>query len=302
MYVPLMAFEKYFPPKVRAFIPTTSHEFLIPSEWNTVMSLLKVTSPLKIATRVLPGAHYLSLGYTFVVFHQIVGKLGNFLKSVAIASQASLASSLKSYVLKRKSLLERQNGILSYLSMSVDPRFKLAYIHNPIKKKQITKLSSDYISATYLSSLPCISMPDMKRKRAQDVSLHDYLLSAGTTEGPNKTLEEELTRWFSGPTVFLGENDDVFNWWLTKCTHFRRISLAAKESLAIPSGSVPSERAFSAAGRLVTPFRTSLSHDSIQAQICLSSWFEEIELFSKDMNQEVDDTDTSYDIVDHESD
>jgi hypothetical protein len=65
-------------------------------------------------------------------------------------------------------------------------------------------------------------------------------------------------RWFSTPTVFLDDDDDAFAWWVTNYTHFRRAALAAKDFLPIPRDSVPFERAFSAAGRLVTLFRISV--------------------------------------------
>ncbi len=115
-------------------------------------------------------------------------------------------------------------------------------------------------------------------------------------------IDDELTRWFSSSTIFLGEDDDVFSWWAKNCNHFRRISLAAKDFLATPSGSVPSERAFSAAGRLVTSFCTSLSHDSIQAHVCLSSWFQEDGIAFKEVGEEMDVSDVSYDVVDHDDD
>ncbi len=97
--------------------------------------------------------------------------------------------------------------------------------------------------------------------------------SVGTTKCPNKTADEELDRWFSSLTVFFSDDDNVFEWWAKNSTHFKRVALAARDFLAIPGGSIPSERAFSAAKRLLTQFQTSLSHYLIQAHVCLSSWF-----------------------------
>ncbi len=75
------------------------------------------------------------------------------------------------------------------------------------------------------------------------------------------------------------------------------IALAVRDFLAIPSGSVSSERAFSTAGRLVTPLCTSLSHDSIQAHVCLSSWFEDNNVAVDNVNEDIEATDSCYDIV-----
>jgi hypothetical protein len=212
MQTPLLVFERACSPTIKAFISTASHEFLTEYEWDMIMSLLKVLSPLEVATRVLSGVQYPSLGCTFVGFHQVIQKLDDFLHSVIVPTHASLALALKTHILQRKNELQHFNGTLSFLSMSVDPRFKLAYVQDPIKEEQIKGQLFDHIAVTYPDSLSCISKPDKKRRRAQNVSLHDFLPSVETSEGPNETLEEELTRRFSSPTVFIGADNDVFSW------------------------------------------------------------------------------------------
>ncbi len=72
----------------------------------------------------------------------------------------------------------------------------------------------------------------------------------------------------------------------------------SKGFFAIPGGSIPSERAFSTARRLVTPFRTSLSRDTYQALVCLSSWFNDDNIAVDDVNEDMEATDSCHDIVD----
>ncbi len=96
------------------------------------MSLLIVLSPLEVVTRVFSGVRYPSLSCTFIVFHQVIQKLDNFLHSVTVPSHADLALALKTHVLQRKNELQHFNGTLSFLSMSVDQRLKLAYVWETI--------------------------------------------------------------------------------------------------------------------------------------------------------------------------
>ncbi len=84
--------------------------------------------------------------------------------------------------------------------------------------------------------------------------MHEYLPFVKTTEGPNETFEQEVARGFSNYTVFVNDDINVFDWWATNHTHFRRIALAAKYFLAITGGSVPRDIAFSTAETLVTLF------------------------------------------------
>ncbi len=43
----------------------------------------------------------------------------------------------------------------------------------------------------------------MKRKRAQDIKMYEFLPLVKTTEGPNEALKDEVARKFSTPTDFL---------------------------------------------------------------------------------------------------
>jgi hypothetical protein len=85
MQCPLQVFERNCSPLHRIFIPTATQDFLTNSEWDTILSFLKVISPLEIATRVLSSVNYPSLGFTFIVFHQILQNLDDFLTSSLIS-------------------------------------------------------------------------------------------------------------------------------------------------------------------------------------------------------------------------
>ena len=50
------------------------------------------------------------------------------------------------------------------------------------------------------------------------------------------------------------------------------LSLLAKDVLAIPASTVPSESAFSTGGRIIDPLRCSLSTSTVEALICMQSW------------------------------
>ena len=50
------------------------------------------------------------------------------------------------------------------------------------------------------------------------------------------------------------------------------LSLLAKDVLAVPAFTVPSESAFSIDGRIIDLLRCSLSTDTVEALICSQSW------------------------------
>jgi hypothetical protein len=134
------------------------------------MSLLSVLSSLEIATRVLSGVSYPSLSITFIVFHQIVQMLDEFLISSLVSSYHQVATNLKTFVLQRQKDLQNSNSTLSYLSMSIDLKFKLAYAKDNIEEEKIKKNLLDYITFTYPSSICSISIHHKKKKKEHKIS------------------------------------------------------------------------------------------------------------------------------------
>lgn len=73
------------------------------------------------------------------------------------------------------------------------------------------------------------------------------------------------------------EEDEKCNpltWWKKNNLAYPNIAKLAKQYLACPCSSVPSERLFSAAGNIVSKKRASLSRDTADMLVCLSSWLD----------------------------
>lgn len=64
----------------------------------------------------------------------------------------------------------------------------------------------------------------------------------------------------------------------------------AKDILAIPSSTVASENAFSLGGRVVDPFRASLTPKTVEALVCTSDWIrgEEVELYKEPTDDQLE--------------
>ncbi|KAL5563222.1 hypothetical protein UlMin_032969 [Ulmus minor] len=70
------------------------------------------------------------------------------------------------------------------------------------------------------------------------------------------------------------ELDDYLNdlWWKINGNRYKIVSQMAKDVLAIQVSTVASEFAFSTGGRILDPFRSSLSPKMVQALICGKNW------------------------------
>lgn len=70
---------------------------------------------------------------------------------------------------------------------------------------------------------------------------------------------------------------DPIIWWKNHCCEFPTLSLMARDFLAIPATSAPSERVFSTCGLIITKKRNRMAPELLDALVCLQQW-NEIEL------------------------
>ena len=69
-----------------------------------------------------------------------------------------------------------------------------------------------------------------------------------------------------------GELHDILAWWKVNSSRFPVLSHLARDVLAIPISTVASESAFSTGGRILDPFRSSLTPFMVQALVCTQDW------------------------------
>lgn len=74
------------------------------------------------------------------------------------------------------------------------------------------------------------------------------------------------------PTCDGDETFSVLHWWKSNCTKYRILSTIVKDVFAIPVSTVASKFAFSTEGRIIDPFRSSLTPEMVEALVCTQKW------------------------------
>jgi len=88
----------------------------------------------------------------------------------------------------------------------------------------------------------------------------------------NRTTEmDEFQTYILSPTY--NEDVDPLEWWKINENQYPRLSKMARDFLAIPSTSVPSEQCFSISKNLITNQRNRLAGKTVRACMCLKSWW-----------------------------
>jgi hAT family C-terminal dimerisation region len=89
---------------------------------------------------------------------------------------------------------------------------------------------------------------------------------------PQNTIDydAEYTKWMKQPPV--KRETDILRYWASKEYEFPTIARIARDHLAIPATSAPSECVFSSGSDIVTKKRNRLGGDSIRRLLCLRDW------------------------------
>ncbi|XP_022899313.1 zinc finger BED domain-containing protein RICESLEEPER 2-like [Olea europaea var. sylvestris] len=164
--------------------------------------------------------------------------------------------------------LEKFNQLL-FIATILDPRCKL----------ELLKVGL-YECYKEMMTPPLVSPKDATQPRSQS--------ALQTTLGTSKPVpsifrarlmqetqveKNDLVDYLNDRCEDLTNDDfDILNWWKLNENKFKIVSQIAKDVLAIQISTVAPESAFSTSGRILDPFRSSLSAKMVEAVICTKNW------------------------------
>ena len=73
---------------------------------------------------------------------------------------------------------------------------------------------------------------------------------------------------------------EILGWWKANSNRYQVLSKLARDVLAVPVSTVASMSAFSTGGRILNPFRSSLSPLMVQNLVCAQDWLQALVLIS----------------------
>jgi len=91
-------------------------------------------------------------------------------------------------------------------------------------------------------------------------------------EESNSECMSEVDRYFLDGCEASTNEFDILLWWKVNAPKYPILAEIARDILAIPISTVASESAFSNGGRILDPFRSSLSPLTVEALVCTQDW------------------------------
>ncbi|KAL6838606.1 hypothetical protein ACP4OV_031563 [Aristida adscensionis] len=249
----------------------------LPEEWNKSKKLCLILEKFYGATKAVSGSKY---PIATLYFHQI-WDVKLLLESESSNSDPTIAS----IVCHMKGKLMKYWN-LSFLTICIpvifDPRFKLGFIEFRLKQgfgdeafmyfskvqKTFQKLFDEY----------SLQLDNLIPKKAQSAN-EDY---GGTNNswanwGRHQNMQKmktksELDRYLGEETVSVDVDVDILQYWKVYSTKYPVLASMARDLLAVPASTVPSESAFSTGERVISDYRSRLTSHTVEALICLQDW------------------------------
>ncbi|XP_031099897.1 zinc finger BED domain-containing protein RICESLEEPER 2-like [Ipomoea triloba] len=156
-----------------------------------------------------------------------------------------------------------------------------------------SSVSTSSVSAAVGSASSVSSVSSVSVGRPQHL-LKSQIKKQRLESGSKKKTELDI--YLSEAIVEEENSFDILRWWKINAERFPILSKLARGVLAIPISTVASESAFSTSGRVLDPFRSSLTPKIVKALVCTQDWLrlpntplcieenlEELERFEKEL-------------------
>lgn len=228
--------------------------------------------PLRDATEILSGQNYPTLSIVVPVYNILLEHLETKCDNAPSASVYVESDYLQDAAKAAFAKLNKYYDISSELctiATVLDPRLKLEFYkdgsgnggENPGEIREYVKL---FYTRTY-SPVPEAQCQPARKKSKLNIF----------PKKSSGTATTELDTYLDEPVMEDGPNFDLLEYWRVHSTRFPNLSRMARDYLAVPGTSTPSERAFSAGRQLITDFRCRLKAQTITACMLLKNWFKQ---------------------------
>lgn len=260
-------------------------------DWDRVMSLLPFLKMFYDATVRLSGSLYA----TSNVYLQELVTVDKMIKRKCESSD--LGERLMANGMKRKHDKYWENvdniNLMLYIAVVLDPRRKMQYVKWAVDDQYDFEKSSELLNkiTTTLTSLYEYYASQQTQSVSSPSNVVDMTTNdLDTFEDWHDMAEFEFERDVRGQNIHekqsdldkylmderephtIGKSFDALAWWKIRGERYPIVALIARDVLAIPVSTVSSESAFSTGGRVLDPFRSSLSPSMAEALVCTQDW------------------------------
>lgn len=155
----------------------------------------------------------------------------------------------------------------------LDPRFKSLSFLPEVERRYITSLVEEETGELRQAACEDVaeststeSEPQKKKSKKGLFSLLEDLMDSPSlaSDNPQEAAKKEIQQYLTLDASSADNPIDPVKWWKTYCVQLPFLSSLARKYLCIPATSVPSERAFSVSGNIITSKRSCLHPENAE--------------------------------------
>ena len=260
-----------------------------PEEWALLQHLKDILDIFVKATEHLSGSTYPTLSMQLPYFSVLAARLESIVDQERIAGSIFHAACDASW--KKLDDYHSKTGSAQSIATILDPRCKIQAVKNLGWQLQwineaetaIQRVYQDQYAPPPLSGHSTPSPPPVSSQSSS--SFHeDYMTTVFTSSQGEIQSMSEVEIYLEEKVELAGV--DPIEWWRTYESRFPNLSRMARDYLAIPATSVPSECCFSIAGSVLTKRRSAMTEGMANAIMCCKYWLGFEEFAHQDLTQE----------------
>ena len=243
---------------------------LTENQWKEIDLMCDFLRPFYEFTVEMSGSEYPTLGMLLLFLDHLLEHLITTTQDTE--SPAWIKDIAKEMKLKFDLVSNNLNNSAAYLTLILDPRYKMQIVPNNIdiemaKDALLTEFNSYQIllerekSEEETNTLP---MAEKKKLGMMELILQKKKKSN------NLQFHNEVDEYLAIPVE--SQIIDPCKWWGEHKMQYPILAKIAREYICIPATSVPSEQSFSKSGELISKRRNRLGDRAIEACMCLNSW------------------------------
>ncbi|XP_071702559.1 zinc finger BED domain-containing protein RICESLEEPER 2 isoform X2 [Rutidosis leptorrhynchoides] len=177
---------------------------------------------------------------------------------------------------KVRSYNDQVSNIFTYMTAILDPRIKIELIPESLNLDNYLEEARSHFVRNYLSNHFASMTSSYGNTQELDdggsnVSFAEEIARKRRRASMGNSTDE-LTQYLSEPTAPIFT--DVLEWWKVNSTRYPRLSIMARDFLAVQATSIEPEDLFCSKGDEVDRSKQSLPHSSIRETLCVRSWTE----------------------------
>ncbi|XP_031114097.1 zinc finger BED domain-containing protein RICESLEEPER 2-like [Ipomoea triloba] len=262
-------------------------------DWESVSSLVELLKCFYDMTIRISGSLYVTANTFFSEISDLYCILNGMVEAGGAVSL--MGRNMKAKFEKYWGDIDKMNLMIFFANI-LDPRDKLEYMPTQINHMYgeekgkpyydkvlagLNELFDDYsIPATSSVSAAVGSASSVSSVSSVSVGRPQHLLKSQIKKqrlesGSKKKTELDI--YLSEAIVEEENSFDILRWWKINAERFPILSKLARDVLAIPISTVASESTFSTSGRVLDPFRSSLTPNIVEALLIIYiSYFAEL--------------------------